>query len=288
MLPRTTKAGVIALLAASFLWGLSFLATKIALSDVGPLTINMLRTAIALAVLAPFARRAGYRFKTGFKAGLFLYGFTGIALAFSLQNIGIRFSSATNGALIDAGQPALVIIFSYIWLKEQPTTKRIAGVILSIGGVIMITLNQPPSIGPSYLTGNLLLIAGIVVWGIFIIQGKTIVRGHSSFVATAASFQAGLLFLIPLSAGEILMEGVPNFTLNGLLAVLYLGLGPSAIAFLLWNFGLKHVDATASASFMNLIPVIGLAAAYLWGEPISMIQLAGGAVVIAGIWICNS
>jgi drug/metabolite transporter (DMT)-like permease len=285
---RTTKAGILALLAASFLWGLSFLATKIALSDFGPLTINMLRTMIALIVLAPFAKRSGYHFSTGFNLRLFLYGFTGIVLGFSLQNIGIRLSSAANGALIDAGQPALVIIFLYIWLKELPTKKRVAGVLISIIGVILITINQGPSAGRSFLTGNLLLIGGITVWAVYVIQGKSIVKEHSSFVATTGAFQAGLLLLIPMAASEMAFEGPPNFTPTGILAVIFLGLGPSALAFFLWNFGLQHVDATASASFMNLIPVIGMTAAFLWGEPISMMQLGGGAVVICGIWLCNS
>jgi drug/metabolite transporter (DMT)-like permease len=85
-------------------------------------------------------------------------------------------------------------------------------------------------------------------------------------VATAASFAAGLLFLIPLAAGEAVIFGAPDLGARGWLVVAYLGAGASALPIFLWNYALRHVPASAAAHYINLVPAVGLATALLVGE----------------------
>ncbi|NPV85298.1 MAG: DMT family transporter [Anaerolineae bacterium] len=284
---RNKKLAFLALVVSMILWGVAFAALKVVLRQIGPFTVNVLRFVIALMVLTPFAMREGYRFSIAVRPNFLLYGFTGIFLGFSLQNVGMVFSSAANAALIDAGQAALVVLLSFVILKERLTSKRLLGVLISTAGVLMITLSKESLQSPSSLIGNLFLIAGITAWAVYVIQGKVLVEKHSSLVVTTASFQAGLLFLIPVALLELLLQGVPRMTTGIILPLIYLGIGPSAVAFYLWNYGLRHVDAAVAAPFMNLIPVIGIASAAMIGETISLYQIVGGAVVISGVWLCS-
>ena len=91
----------------------------------------------------------------------------------------------------------------------------------------------------------------------------SIVAAYPPLVATTASFGAGTLILFPIGAAEFWLRGTPHITVAGLLAVLYLGLGASALAFYLWNRGLHFLPASIAAPFANLIPVVGLLLAIL-------------------------
>lgn len=73
-----------------------------------------------------------------------------------------------------------------------------------------------------------------------------------------------------------------------ILAALYLGAGPSALAYLLWNQALRHLDAGQAANFLNLIPVVGIAsAAFFLGEVPTPGQLLGGSLVVGGVWLSS-
>ena len=111
----------------------------------------------------------------------------------------------------------------------------------------------------------------------------SIVAAYPPLVATTASFGAGTLILFPIGAAEFWLRGTPHITVAGLLAVLYLGLGASALAFYLWNRGLHFLPASIAAPFANLIPVVGLLLAILVGETVTAHQGAGGALVVLGV-----
>jgi drug/metabolite transporter (DMT)-like permease len=107
-------------------------------------------------------------------------------------------------------------------------------------------------------------------------------------VATAAGAGGALVFLVPLAAGEVIIQGPPELTSGAVLSVLYLGLLASAAAYGLWNYALERVDASVAAPFINLVPVIGLALAIASGESTTALQLAGGAVVGLGVWLSTT
>ncbi len=98
-------------------------------------------------------------------------------------------------------------------------------------------------------------------------------------MATAASFAAGLLFLLPLAAGEAVLFGAPDLGAQGWLVLSYLGAVTSALPIFLWTFALRHVPASAAALYINLVPVLSLVSALLFGERVGAAQLVGGAGV---------
>ena len=119
-------------------------------------------------------------------------------------------------------------------------------------------------------------------------QGKKLVSTFPWLVITTASISAGMLFLLPFAIGELWLQGMPDLRADGLLELLYLGAASSALGYALWNYGLRFLDASEAAPYINLIPVVGLLlSVILLHEPLTLIQAAGGALTLFGVWLSN-
>lgn len=280
--------GIPALIAAMVIWGVTMVITKSALRDVGPFTLLALRFALAWVLLIPFARRRGYRVGLSIKPIFLAFGITGIVLHNGLETVGLNFTSAGSGALIIAGVPAVTAALSVVFLKETVTKMQVAGIALSIAGVLVVSDAGVTGLGPKEMLGNLLIFGGVIAWAVYTIQGKKLVVDLPALVATTAGTGAAVLFLVPLAIGEVAVTGIPTLTLQTTLGILYLGAMASAVAYALWNAALNHVDASVAAPYVNLVPVIGLLAALLIGEPTNPMQLAGGLIVGTGLYLSEA
>lgn len=273
----------LALLVAMLIWGGTYVVTKEALEDVGPLTLLVARFGLAFVVLAPVAARRGFRAGDVTARRFVVFGVTGIVLHMGFENVGLQFTSAANAALIVGAIPAIAAGLSIVLLKEKVTARRAAGIALSLAGVALVA-GAPVTGGHDFRwAGDLLMVGAALAWGIFTIQGKRLGGSHDALASTTAAIGSSLFFLVPLALGEMVVSGAPTVSPSSLGAVAYLGLGASAAAFVLWNFALRHVDASAAAPFVNLVPVFGVSFAALAGEAITAQQLLGGLVVGAGV-----
>jgi drug/metabolite transporter (DMT)-like permease len=277
--------GVVALLIAVTIWGSTFVVTKSVLGEAGPFFVTAARFFIGLAVLLPFALRAGFRFGLATRPVFLLFGLTGVALYFGLQNLGLLFTSAGSAALIQAGVPAAAALFAFVFLKEHIPPLRLSGIGLSMAGVLLVSGAQARGGEAPALLGNLLIVGSVLAYGAYTVQGRALrtAARYPATVATAASFASGLLFLSPLLAVELLLTGGPKLSTQGWMILLYLGVGASALTLLLWNYALGSVAASAAALYVNLVPVVGLLFALAFGERVAMTQLLGGALAIGGV-----
>jgi drug/metabolite transporter (DMT)-like permease len=275
----------LALLVAMIIWGATYVVTKIALPDVGPFTILLVRLVLGTAALLPFAWRQGFRPRMAMEKRFVLFGLTGMVLHLGFEILGLRFTSASSAVLIIATAPVVTLAFSIMFLKERVTRRQLVGIALSIVGVVLITgARAADGYALSWL-GNLLVFAGVVMWGVFTVQGKRMAVEHSWLVSTTAATSAAILLTVPLAAVEIGVQGAPTFTTGGVLALVYLGVLAQAVAYGLWNLALEHVDASIAGPYVNLVPVVGVVLALGTGESLTPLQLIGGATVAAGVWL---
>jgi drug/metabolite transporter (DMT)-like permease len=282
---RRPDIAVVSLLVAMLIWGGTYVVTKVALPGIGPFTILLLRVVLGAAALLPFAWRQGFRPRLALKREYVLFGLTGMVLHLGFEILGLRFTSASSAVLIIATAPVVTLAFSIVFLKERVTRRQLAGIALSVVGVVLITGAQSSGGYPLSWLGNLLVFAGVVTWGVFTVQGKRMAADHSWLVSTTAATSAAILLSAPLAALEIAIEGPPRVTTGGLLAILYLGIAAQAVAYALWNLALEHVDASVAGPYVNLVPVVGILLALGIGETLTPLQLVGGATVAAGVWL---
>ena len=279
------RLAVFALLLAMALWGSVFIATKEVIGDAGPFTVAAGRFAIGLAVLFPMARREGLNARLMFSRTYLLFGFTGVFLAYGLQNLALVFTSAGSAALVMAMQPAAVVLMGMLFLREQLPTTRLLGVGLAIAGVILVSGVAFAGGGAGALLGNALMAGAVLAYGAYAAQGRVLGANHPPSLITAASFATGLMFLLPFVAGEFYLYGVPKLSTESWLVLLYLGVSTTAATFLLWNYALRHLEAGAAGLYFNLIPVTGLAFAVLFGGSVGILEVIGGALAISGVLV---
>lgn len=278
-----------ALVAAIAIWGSTFIVVRLlVLESTVPMTITALRFLLAYLLLMPFVRKQGYNHRMMFKPRFILFGMLGVVLPFGLDNIALMYTSAGSASLIYAAFPAVVMLFSSIFLKEKISARKIAGILLAIVGVVVISWEGLGVLNATILLGDSLVMGSVFSWAAFTILSRKTNDQYSPLVITQASFGGALLFLVPVSLGEMAWLGVPHFSWLGILAILYLGLGASALAFFLWNYALVEVEASVAGVFSNLQPVFGLLFAVLGGESLLPLQALGGGLSLAGVWLCES
>lgn len=283
----STPLAIPALIAAMVLWGGTYVITRWALEGAGPFFVLWARLSIAALVLIPFAVRQGLRFHHVLDKRLIGFGVTGMILHLGLEIVGLEFTSASSAALVIATAPAVTAVFSVAFLGERLNAARWAGIVASVVGVVLVTGGMEGSGFPLAWVGNLLVFGGVLMWAVFTVQGKRVAVHLPPMVTTTSATISAALIAIPLAGGEVLLSGAPELEASGIGAIVYLGVFASAAAYGLWNHALRHVDASTAGPYINLVPVLGVGFALVFGETLTFMQALGGAIVVGGIFVSH-
>lgn len=288
--PRRRLAGIAAALGAVVIWGLTFVPGKIALAEMGPFTLAVLRFCVALAVLLPILPRSYLRpryLRTLPWRALAALGFTGVALYFGFQNLGLARTSATEAGLVSGSVPAVTAAMSALLLRERLRPSRVAGIAGSMAGVAIMVLGNA-SAGGGSLAGDLLMLASAVAWASYTLLNKGMGGKVPEALILVSTMAFGVLFLAPAAALEVATGGLGVVSTSGWLSLLFLGVAGSAGAFFCWNAALRHLDASEASTYINLVPLVTvLSAGLMLGERPSLPQILGGALVIAGVYLAG-
>ncbi|OPJ61601.1 DMT family transporter [Clostridium chromiireducens] len=268
---------------AVILWSASFIATKLAYETFAPIQLGAVRTLFAV-IIFWFIRRISSndeKIKKEDRIRIAFSGFLGITLYFAIENIGVSMTSSSNSALIVASFPAVTTLLEFFIYHLKPNLKKVLGIIIAIIGVAVLTQINVDGDSKSML-GNVILIGAGIVWAFYNFITRNLTNKYSSITLTYYQMKAGLIFFLPLVLIENKTWKMPTITSAS--ALIYLSIGCSIVAFLLYNLGLRKLSASISVSLMNLVPVLGLVFSILiLHESVSAIQILGGIIVIFGV-----
>ncbi|MHB1295010.1 MAG: DMT family transporter [Anaerolineae bacterium] len=281
-----TSRGFLALMLTVLIWGSTYVITESALNDIGPFALATVRFIIGFAILVPFAWRKGYRWSLSLKPQFIRFGLTGVALYYIFQNLALQYTSAVHTVLLQSTLPAVTAVLAVVFLKERLRPVQLAGIGLVVlgAGVLAGRVGDTPLDAKAWL-GNAFIIASVVAWAVYTIQGRRLGDDYPSIVSTTASIGAGLLMLLPTTAIEAAVQGLPRFSLSTMLIIVYLGAASSALTMFLWNYALETVDASTASMYVNLVPLVGVIIAVLVGESITLTQVIGGCLTLGGVWL---
>lgn len=275
----------LASIGAVVLWSASFITTKLAYETFAPIQLGAARTFFA--VITFWFIRSIYKNKEKIsrkdRTRVTVSGILGITLYFTIENVGVSMTSSSNAALIVASFPAVTTLLEFFIYHTKPTIRKVLGIILALIGVAVLT--QVTIDGSSNsLFGNTILIGAGIVWAFYNFITRDISSKYSAMTLTYYQMRVGAIFFVPF----VIIEGgtwkIPSIT--SISALIFLSLGCSVAAFILYNLGLKKLSASISVSLMNLVPVLGLVFSVLiLSEAVSIIQILGGIVVIIGVVI---
>jgi drug/metabolite transporter (DMT)-like permease len=269
-----------------------FVAGKYALSSFPPLTVAWGRFAIATVLLWSWVRwtepgtgRVTVR-DLPVIAGMGLTAMAGFNI---LLFYGLTMAPAADAAIISPGvSPMLTAILARRFLGERTGARGVAGLIAGGAGLFLVI--SPAGGGPeTRLLGDLLFAAGSALWGVYSLVVKAATRRFTPPVATLYACVVAALALAPFAAAERGWTSLAAATPAAWAGLLYLAVFPTALAFIFFYVGLRRLGAVGATSFALLIPVFGvLSSVIILGERLAWQTLAGGAMVVGGLWLVQS
>ncbi len=294
MVKRQEFRGMMAALTANIIFGFSFIFSKLALSVTEPLVILAVRFTVAFLVLnlLLLTGKIKISLKGKPKKRIFLMGICQPLLYFIFELYGLSLvSSALSGVIISL-VPVAVMLLAVFLLKEKPTAVQVICTVLSIGGVAGISILSNDN-SKNYTLGVILLALAVICAAVFNVLSRGESVNYNPFERTYVMFLLGavgfnIIGLISMR-GEYFPEILRAFSKpQFIIAILYLSVISSLLAFLLYNYSTSKISVVQSSSFSNIITVVTVIAGVVFlKESFSLIEYFICLLIVLSVWGVN-
>lgn len=280
--------------AINLIWAFSYPISKLVLTDVSVEALSCWRLVGAALLLAPFLRRHDFPADWTKKdlGALAMMGLVGLAGAIWLQYAGTVRTTASNVSMIVATEAVMLVMLAAVFLKEPMQRRTWAGLAAAVAGVALISVD-PATLdlfSGRYWVGNLLMVVAIAGFASYSVFGKALVGRWSAKAMTVLPLALAGLVMLPLTYFGDPAAFQRGLALTGMEAWgVFFIVGPAtAIAYMVWNWVLRYVDASALAYSLYVQPVAGalvsawmlketLAPTYWWGAGLILLAMTLGA-----------
>jgi len=214
-----------------------------------------------------------------------LQAFFGIALFRVLTLYGLRLTSALSAGVITSAAPAVMAVLAAVLLGERPGGRAVAGVALTVGGLVLVSAWGPgaPAV-PASLPGNLLVLGATVCEALLTIFRKRSGGAVGSVTNTTVLVGMSAAMLLPLAAADLRHYCLARIDLVAWAAIVYYGAVATVLAYILWGRGALRIPASRTGVATAALPVTALVLSVLvLGEPLQVPHVTGCAAVVAGM-----
>jgi drug/metabolite transporter (DMT)-like permease len=271
------RPALAALTAAGLLWGTTVPLSKLALEWLPPGWLTFARFGLAAAVLLVAVRS---RLRAACTPAVLASGAIGYGGSVIVQNAGITRTSVSHAALLVGTAPVLVAIIAALWHHSVARPVAWAGFAVSLAGVALVAGGGGGGATPA---GDGLVLASLLLSAGFTVAQTRLLRGRDPVAVTAVQFLAAALAVLPVAVATERVPAAPTGPAI-LLATAGLAVGGTLVPFTLFAYGQARVTAEVAGVFLNLEPLVGVAAgAVIFADPVGLRQAAGGAAILAGI-----
>lgn len=281
------------LVASMLLWGGTWIAGRVLSQTMHPMNAAFLRFCLASVFLMGLAARAEKGVPKLALKHVPLVAFLGASGVFFYSYFfftGLQTITAGRAALIVACIPVCIAALSAVLYKERLAPSRIAGIFLSLFGVVMIISDGAPwsLLGGGVKRGDLFILGCVVSWTAYSLGGRQAMKSLPPLTSVAWSCVFGCAFLFPAA----LFSGLGGETLAASpldwLCIAYLGILATGLAYYWYYRGIQAIGASRAGIFINLVPVFAVALGFLLlNEPLGLSLLVGGSMVVGGVWLTN-
>lgn len=278
---------------AVVVWGASFIAIKVALRTISPVTVVWMRFIIGVAVLAFVVSIRG-QFSLPSRRDLLyfaLLGFLGITWHQWLQSTGLQTSQASTTAWIMAITPVFMALLGWFLLKERIKRWQAAGILLAAAGVVLVVTKGDFSslaIGQFGAPGDLLIIISAPNWALFSILSRSGLKAHPAARMMLYVMGFGLVFTSVLFFTGPGLAELAQLDGEGWGAIVFLGIACTGLAYIAWYDALQALPASQAGVFLNLEPLVAvIVAAVVLDEALLWSGAIGGALILFGVWLVN-
>lgn len=278
----------VSLFVVAIIWALNFSVIKSSLTEIDPLSFNGLRFVFAAAIIwiALLWKKQPFSIPKKDWLPLLGMGLLGNLVYQGLFIIGIDYTFSANAAVMLGTIPIWVALFSHFFNLERMNAFKTVAVLFAFSGIVFIISGGSNgfSLGSDTFIGDVIIILSAIVWGGFTILSKPFLNRYTpiQFSTIMSTIGCVVLFLIGLPNMTTIDWTSVSYAAYG--GVIYSGLLSIGAAYIIWNYGLQTVGAVRTATYQNLVPVMGLVfGIVLLNEQLTFLQYFGSALVIAGI-----
>lgn len=269
------------LILVTIIWGGGFVASDMALESMRPFQIMAVRFLLGTILMGLISIRSlkGIT-KSEVKAG----GLMGLALfaGFAFQIVGLQYTTPSKNAFLTALNVVIVPFISFLILRKKIGARGIAGAVMSIAGVALLSLDRNFSLG---LGDGLTLICAVGFAFQIFLTSEFVKKYRATvlnFIQMITAFFLSFISLIAFGETQFHMTG------KGILSVLYLGVISTTVCYLLQTASQKYVDETKAAIILSLESVFGtLFSILILGEIVTPRMLAGSLIILGAVVISN-
>ncbi len=272
-----------------FFWAINTVIAKAVVMEIKPMALSFYRWLLAFIFILPFAVPHLKKDIVLIRQNLgilFILSIPSVTAYNSLVYFGAQYTSATNISLVVATMPVMTILFAWVMNREKPFALQAFGIMISIIGVLIIISQgswqvlSTLSLNP----GDLLIVLSIASWSFYSVLLKKNQINISPISLLTVLIFFGVLCILPFYVWEFSVFQGFELKINTVIMFLYLGIFPSIVSYLCWNFGVKTAGASIASVFMYLLPVFTSIIAYLFlNENLFLYHFAGGLLILFGL-----
>ncbi|MCG7530720.1 DMT family transporter [Psychrobium sp. MM17-31] len=281
-------SSMILLVFAMLLWASSFIALKIAFENYSPMLVIWARMLIASVCFLVFIKQVmRFEYKAGDWKLLLVMAALEPCLYFILEAKALQLTSASEAGMIASLSPLIIAVLAYYMLDENITRRQLFGFVISIAGVVALSLGgEATEDAPNPLLGNFLEFLAMCCAAAYSVLLKRFSSRYSPMFLTAFPAFIGLLFF---SVFVVIEPWPTQINWPSISAILYLGACVTLGAYLCYNLAITKLPVTIAGAFINLIPVFTLLLAWLiLDEQLTSFQLLACVVVGVGLAISQT
>ncbi|UCD95612.1 MAG: DMT family transporter [Candidatus Zixiibacteriota bacterium] len=275
-----------AILLHQVLTAVAFPVAKLGLNYVEPFTLAFMRFTLASTIFIPvlFWLKAYRVITKRDHLTIFILGLVLIPVNQTVFLVGQSMTTASHSSLLFAAIPIFIYILAIIFLGEKMTFRRTAGIAIATGGVYMILSGEGVELGASSLLGDALVLVAVLAWAVAAIMAKPLIVKYGAFRVTGMALVYGSLVYAPFGLYKTIQFQFDGVPWQGWFSALYLAFVVSIIAYFLWYWVLKYMEASRVAILQNIQPIIATSVAMaMLSETISEYFVVGGIIVITGV-----
>lgn len=282
------KKAILALIVANTIWGASSPIYKWSFQSMSPLTFAFCRFALATLILLFFVKKMQWIKPKDYILFIML-GIFNCLLNNGLYFLGLFYAPSIDAPVISSAGPIFVLFASAIFLKEKTTKKLLFGNLVGLTGVLFIVLQPAGKLSQNHsIFGNILFLTSTIAAAFATIFAKKLAKKYNFFTLSFWTFFMAAISFAPAPIYEFLHHTYFALSIQTLYGILFGAIGASILAYILFFYGLKYIDASQTTSFAYIDPVSAVFIAIpLVHEYPTTIYFIGGTLILLGIYIAE-
>lgn len=291
--PIKASTAYVFLVCTSLFWAGNWVIARALQGQMSPVAMAFWRWFGAFLILLPFVAKPIAAEWSNLRRSwrlLIFFALTGVGAFNTLSYTGLKYTTATNGVLLNSVIPILIIAIAVVFLREPLTLGQAIGVFVSLAGVLTI-IGQGDLDTLLHLRlnpGDIWVLGAMLCWAVYTICLRWRPAELSSRAFTGAVVGIGVLLLIPVFVWDYGVGSRTQWSATTVAAVAYFAIFPSVLAYFFWNAAVARVGGERAGTFIHLMPLFGALLAWLFlGEALRWYHFGGAVLIFAGIFAAS-